>query len=125
MEIAYGQPQRFDLLLETVKKKRGVEQDTDLDAKDLKEVVALYKKVYQKNTGKPFPTDPKKQLWGAIDAVFGSWNNDRAIKYREINNIRGLLGTAVNVRVSSSPGLRSRIGRGKYQVFRGDVSTWH
>jgi len=88
---------RFEEALESVKKKRKVELDTELGADDLREVVERYKQVYEKATGKAFPTDPKKQLWGAIGAVFGSWNNERAIKYREINNIRGLLGTAVTV----------------------------
>jgi pyruvate,orthophosphate dikinase len=87
----------FEHALESVKKERNVEQDTELEAEDLQKVVALYKKVYKKHTKKSFPSDPKEQLWGAIDAVFGSWNNERAIKYREIHNIKGLLGTAVNV----------------------------
>jgi pyruvate,orthophosphate dikinase len=89
--------QNFEEALESVKKKRKVELDTELNSADLKEVVDLYKKVYRKQTGRAFPSNPIDQLWGSIDAVFGSWNNDRAIKYREINNIRGLLGTAVNV----------------------------
>ncbi|MBI9096866.1 MAG: pyruvate, phosphate dikinase [Spirochaetaceae bacterium] len=87
----------FEVALESVKKEKGVEFDTDLDADDLKEVVQRYLAVYKKTTGKDFPQNPKEQLWAAIDAVFGSWNNERAIKYREINKIADLIGTAVNV----------------------------
>jgi pyruvate,orthophosphate dikinase len=87
----------FEEALEAVKKKKGVEEDLDLDAQDLKEVVKRYKAIYKKHTKEDFPRDPLKQLWASIDAVFGSWNNPRAIKYRKINEIKGLLGTAVNV----------------------------
>ncbi len=87
----------FEEALRSVKKAKGVEEDTQLDAEDLKKVVALYRAVFKKHTKEEFPTDPMVQLWGAIDAVFGSWNNERAIKYRELNSIKGLLGTAVNV----------------------------
>jgi pyruvate,orthophosphate dikinase len=89
--------EHFEEALDAVKKKKGVEEDTDLDAEDLQKVVAGYKKVYKKDTGEEFPTDAREQLWGAIDAVFGSWNNERAIRYRQLNDIKGLLGTAVNV----------------------------
>ncbi len=87
----------FEQALNSVKAKKGVEADTDLDADDLKKVVSLYRAVFRKHTGREFPTDPMEQLWGAIEAVFGSWNNERAIKYRELNSIKGLLGTAVTV----------------------------
>ncbi len=87
----------FEEALEAVKKKKGVEEDLDLDAEDLKEVVKRYKAIYKKHTKEDFPQEPQKQLWASIDAVFGSWNNTRAIKYRQINEIKGLLGTAVNV----------------------------
>jgi len=87
----------FEVALGSVKNEKGVEFDTDLDADDLKLVVERYLAVYKKTTGEDFPQDPKKQLWAAIDAVFGSWNNERAIKYREINKIADLIGTAVNV----------------------------
>ncbi len=89
--------EHFEAQLEKVKKKRKVELDTELDAADLKEVVDLYKEVYKKNTGKNFPQKPIDQLWAAINAVFGSWNNPRAIQYRKLSNITGLKGTAVNV----------------------------
>jgi pyruvate,orthophosphate dikinase len=71
--------------------------DTSLDVNDLKNLVKNYKALYKKHTKNDFPQDPQKQLWHSIDAVFNSWNNDRAIAYREINEITGLLGTAVNV----------------------------
>ncbi|RLL83938.1 pyruvate phosphate dikinase [Petrotoga sp. HKA.pet.4.5] len=90
--------EKFEEALNEVKKEKGVKQDLELDANDLKKVVELYKKLY-KEEGKEFPQDPMKQLWIAIEAVFGSWNNPRAIKYRQINEMdkQGLLGTAVNV----------------------------
>jgi pyruvate,orthophosphate dikinase len=87
----------FEKILDAQKEKRGIKLDIELDTDDLKEVVAAYKKLYKEHTGEDFPQDPMKQLWKSIDAVFGSWNNKRAIKYREINDIKGLLGTAVNV----------------------------
>ena len=97
-DVVMGVPHHdFEHALDAVKKAKGVEEDTDLDADDLKKVVDGYMAVYEKSVGKPFPQDPKEQMWGAIDAVFGSWNNDRAIKYRNINKIGDLLGTAVNV----------------------------
>lgn len=87
----------FEHELSAVKKQKGVELDTDLDADDLKEVVRRYKKVYKQATKEEFPQDPIKQLWASINAVFGSWNSDRAIKYRRLSDIRGIKGTAVNV----------------------------
>lgn len=86
----------FEHVLEEKKKERGVQWDSQLTAEDLKEVVKKFKEIYKKN-GLEFPQDPRKQLDMAIEAVFKSWMNERAIKYREINEIRGLLGTAVNV----------------------------
>lgn len=87
----------FEHELDAVKQKKGVELDTDLDADDLKEVVRRYKAVYRKSTNEDFPQEPMKQLWASINAVFGSWNNPRAIQYRRLSDIRGLKGTAVNV----------------------------
>jgi pyruvate,orthophosphate dikinase len=87
----------FEEILDKQKKKRGVKLDTELNAEDLMEIVAAYKILYKKKTGEDFPQDPREQLWKSIEAVIGSWNNPRAIKYREINDIKGLLGTAVNV----------------------------
>ncbi|PKK85699.1 MAG: pyruvate, phosphate dikinase [Thermoplasmata archaeon HGW-Thermoplasmata-1] len=88
---------KFEHVLEGVKHTRGVEYDTQLTAEDLKEVVAQYKKVVVAETGTEFPSDPKEQLGLAINAVFESWNNDRAILYRKLNSITGLVGTAVNI----------------------------
>ncbi|MCX6100357.1 MAG: pyruvate, phosphate dikinase, partial [Candidatus Bipolaricaulota bacterium] len=87
----------FEEILDGLKKERKANLDTDLSAEDLKTLVERFKVAIQKRTGKAFPQDPKEQLWGAILAVFRSWNNPRAVKYRELYEIRGLLGTAVNV----------------------------
>ena len=72
-------------------------KDTDLNVDDLKEVVVKYKEMYKEEMGEDFPEEPKVQLWHAINAVFRSWNNPRAEAYRKLNDIRNLLGTAVNV----------------------------
>lgn len=87
----------FEEALEALKKAKKVADDTELDTKDLKELVNRYKAVYRKATGFMFPKDPYEQLEWSINAVFDSWDSDRAIKYRRINQITGLLGTAVNV----------------------------
>ncbi|MFQ3546923.1 MAG: pyruvate, phosphate dikinase [Termitinemataceae bacterium] len=97
-DIVMGIPHdEFEEALAAMKKAKKVELDTGLDAKDLENLVAEYKKIFKKHTKKDFPQNPMDQLWGAINAVFGSWMNERAIKYRELNNIKGLKGTAVNV----------------------------
>lgn len=90
--------EEFEKRLQKIKDEKGVKLDTELDAEDLKKLVELYKGLYNEY-GKEFPQDPEKQLWLAIDAVFGSWMNERAIKYRQIHGIKEgeLLGTAVNV----------------------------
>jgi len=87
----------FEEILEEKKKIRKASYDTDLTADDLKELVAEFKDAIKKRTGKDFPEDPKEQLWLAIGAVFESWNNERAIVYRKLNNIPDHWGTAVNV----------------------------
>lgn len=87
----------FEDILESTKERKGFALDTDLSADELKAIVGEYKKVVQQELGKPFPQDPKEQLWGAIGAVFGSWMNARANKYRELHNIPASWGTAVNV----------------------------
>ena len=96
--VAKNVPQEvFEEILESEKKKKKVELDTGLDAEDLKRIVKRYKDAYRKQLKKEFPQNPKEQLQAAIDAVFGSWNNSRAIKYRQLNKISDLKGTAVNV----------------------------
>ncbi len=87
----------FEAEIEKIKKAKGIKLDTEMDTSDLQKLVANYKKVYKAKKGTDFPQDPKEQLWGAINAVFGSWMNPRAIKYRELNNIKegALKGTAV------------------------------
>ena len=89
--------EHFEHELSAVKNERGATVDTDLDTEGLKEVVGRYKRVYREHVGSDFPQDPFVQLERAIEAVFKSWMGDRAIRYRELNEIRGLRGTAVNV----------------------------
>jgi len=87
----------FEDAIDSMKKNKGVTEDLDLDAEDLKLLVQEFKAIYEKHAGHSFPTDPNTQLEHAINAVFNSWDSIRAIKYRRINKITGLLGTAVNV----------------------------
>lgn len=87
----------FEHILEAKKKSLGIKLDTDLSANDLKDIVRQYKSAYLKATGEEFPDNAYDQLKRAINAVFNSWNNPRANRYRQLNEIRGLLGTAVNV----------------------------
>ncbi|MEZ5895155.1 MAG: pyruvate, phosphate dikinase [Parvularculaceae bacterium] len=88
---------RFEEILETYKEERDYFLDTEMKADDWKSVIESYKNVVTEALGKPFPQDPKEQLWGAIGAVFGSWRNDRAEVYRRLHNIPESWGTAVNV----------------------------
>lgn len=87
----------FEHLLEEMKEDRGVDQDSELSADDLKELVAQFKQAIKDSTGQDFPTDPMEQLWGAIGAVFGSWMNDRAVVYRRQYGIPHDWGTASNI----------------------------
>ncbi|MGH7960845.1 MAG: pyruvate, phosphate dikinase, partial [Candidatus Binatia bacterium] len=87
----------FEVLLEHKKEARGITLDTDLTADDLRELVVAFKGLIQDRVHVNFPTDPWEQLWGAVGAVFGSWNNQRAVTYRKIENIPGEWGTAVTV----------------------------
>ncbi|MGL4497207.1 MAG: PEP/pyruvate-binding domain-containing protein, partial [Beijerinckiaceae bacterium] len=87
----------FEDILEDHKSRRNYHLDTDLTADDWAQVIEQYKKAVKRELGKDFPQDPREQLWGAIGAVFGSWMNARANKYRELNNIPASWGTAVNV----------------------------
>lgn len=88
---------KFEAILDTVKHEKGAHFDTDLTAADLKEVVRRFKALYLSEKGEEFPQDPKVQLRESIKAVFRSWNNERAIVYRRMNDIPGDWGTAVNV----------------------------
>ncbi len=88
---------KFERKMDAIKKEKGVEFDTELSAEDMKEVLDAFKKLYKDEMGTDFPQDPKVQLKEAIQAVFRSWDNERAIIYRRINDIPGDIGTAVNV----------------------------
>ncbi len=87
----------FEEAIHAAKEKAGVQLDNELTAEQLADVVDKYKAIYKKHVGELFPQDGKDQLTHAINAVFGSWMTPRAVKYRQLNNITGLLGTAVNV----------------------------
>ena len=87
----------FEDILEQYKEAKGYSLDTDLSAEDWRAVIADYKARVVEETGKPFPQDPRDQLWGAVGAVFSSWMNQRAITYRRLNHIPAEWGTAVNV----------------------------
>ena len=95
--VVLGIPhEAFDAKLAALKEERGVEHDTELTTDDLKSLVDGYKSVYGEYSH-PFPSDPTQQLRMATEAVFASWNNERAVIYREINKVTGLRGTAVNI----------------------------
>lgn len=111
----------FEKILENVKETKGVEYDKDLDVDDLKGLVEKYKELIESETGEPFPQDAKEQLFKAIHAVFGSWNNERAIDYRRLNNITGLKGTAVNVQAMVFGNMGETSGTGV--AFTRDPST--
>jgi len=87
----------FEEILEAAKEAKGIQYDTELDEGDLKDLVVKFKAAVKQRTGNDFPDDPLQQLWGAITAVFGSWNNDRAVAYRRFYDIPDTWGTAVNV----------------------------
>ena len=94
MEVGH---EHFEHAFSVIKRKYKVALDTDVPAEGLVELCNAYKEVYRKHTGKDFPQDPYAQLEAAVEAVFKSWMQHRAVRYREVENIRGLLGTAVNV----------------------------
>lgn len=111
----------FEEIIDHMKKEKGVENDTDFDVADLKEMVQRFKDAVKNQTGKNFPTDPWEQLWGAICAVFESWMNDRAILYRKMHGYPAAWGTAVNVQamVFGNMGENSATG----VAFTRDAST--
>jgi len=104
--------EHFEEVIAAAKKKAGVNLDNELSAEQLHDVVEKYKAVYKKHVGELFPQDGRVQLEHAINAVFGSWNIPRAVKYRELNKITGLLGTAVNVQAMVFGNMGSDCGTG-------------
>src|SRR5688572_20852696 len=111
----------FEHEFDRIKKKYGVKLDTDLSTQGLQELVEAYKKVYKQHTGEAFPQDPVKQLEKSMGAVFRSWNTPRAISYRQINEISGLMGTAVNVQMMAFGNMGEDSGTGV--AFTRDPST--
>ncbi|MGB8958654.1 MAG: pyruvate, phosphate dikinase [Candidatus Aminicenantales bacterium] len=111
----------FEDIIERMKHALGIKGDTDLSAADLKDLVALFKAAIKEKTGHEFPDDPKKQLWGAIGAVFGSWMNDRAIAYRKMYDIPEAWGTAVNVQLMVFGNMGNDSGTGV--AFTRDAAT--
>jgi pyruvate,orthophosphate dikinase len=97
-DVVLGVPhERFEGLLESLRDERGATLDTELSADDLRRVCHEFQALVKAHTGRDFPQDPEEQLWGAVGAVFRSWGNERAIRYRRLHGIRDDLGTAVNV----------------------------
>ncbi|MCC6746541.1 MAG: pyruvate, phosphate dikinase [Deltaproteobacteria bacterium] len=94
---AKGEEDPFEVILHEKKRERGVRFDSELEAEDLKDLVLRFKSEIKRRIGRDFPEDPIEQLWGAVGAVFGSWNNKRAIEYRRMYKIPDDWGTAVNV----------------------------
>ncbi|MDP3937767.1 MAG: pyruvate, phosphate dikinase, partial [Deltaproteobacteria bacterium] len=111
----------FEVILDDVKRKRKIRQDSEFTTSDLRRLVDLYKDFIFRRTGKAFPEDPMAQLWAAISAVFGSWNNPRAIAYRKLNQIPDDWGTAVNIQAMVFGNLGDDSGTGV--AFTRDPAT--
>jgi pyruvate, orthophosphate dikinase len=111
----------FEAIIEAKKHERGVRSDADLKAADLKDLVVRFKEAIKEKTGHDFPDDPRKQLWGAIGAVLGSWMNDRAIAYRKMYDIPEAWGTAVNVQLMVFGNMGNDSGTGV--AFTRDAAT--
>jgi len=111
----------FEEIIDEMKEARGVEEDTHLTVDDLKELVSKFRKVVKERTGKDFPTDPWEQLWGAVMAVFDSWQNERAKYYRLLNQIPEEWGTAVNVQAMVFGNMGETSGTGV--AFTRDAAT--
>ena len=111
----------LEMTLEDLKAEKAYEKDTELTEQDLRTLVAKYKKMISETTGKIFPVDPKEQLWGAIEAVFSSWHNNRAVTYRRLNDIPESWGTAVNVQAMVFGNMGDDCGTGV--AFTRDPST--
>ncbi len=102
----------FEEIIDELKEKKGITQDSEFVTEDLKELVVRFKKIIKEKTGQDFPTDPWTQLWNAIMAVFESWMNERAIFYRKLNNIPAEWGTAVNVQAMVFGNMNDNSGSG-------------
>ena len=111
----------FEEIIEGLKEEKGINLDTEFTTNDLKELVKRFKAAVLKVTGKTFPTDPWEQLWGSVTAVFNSWNNDRAIFYRRLNQIPDEWGTAVNVQAMVFGNMGQTSGTGV--AFTRDAGT--
>jgi pyruvate, orthophosphate dikinase len=111
----------FEVIIHQVKKEKGVTEDLELTTEDLQNLVTLFKKAVKDNTGHDFPDNPWEQLWGAVFAVFNSWNNDRAKYYRALNNIPEEWGTAVNVQAMVFGNMGETSGTGV--AFTRDAAT--
>ncbi len=111
----------FEEIMEELKEKKGIKLDTDFSVEDLKELVKRFKQAVTKQTGKDFPDNPWEQLWGAVMAVFDSWNTDRAIYYRRMNKIPEEWGTAVNVQAMVFGNMGSNSATGV--AFTRDAAT--
>lgn len=111
----------FEEIIDHLKEEKKVVNDTDLGVDDLKDLVSRFRKAVKEKTGKDFPNDPWEQLWGAIIAVFDSWNNDRAKFYRKLNNIPEEWGTAVNVQAMVFGNMGNTSGTGV--AFTRDAGT--
>lgn len=111
----------FEEIIEEMKEEKGIHLDTEFTTDDLKELVRRFKEAVYKVTGRVFPTDPWEQLWGAVAAVFNSWNNERAIFYRRLNQIPDEWGTAVNVQAMVFGNMGETSGTGV--AFTRDAGT--
>ena len=111
----------FEEIMEALKHKRNIELDTEFTIQDLKDLVYDFKEAVKKRTGFDFPTNPWDQLWGAVIAVFNSWNSDRAVYYRKMNGYPGDWGTAVNVQAMVYGNMGSNSGTGV--CFTRDAGT--
>ena len=111
----------FEEIIEEMKEEKGIHLDTEFSTDDLKELVKRFKEAVFKVTGRVFPTDPWEQLWGAVAAVFNSWNNERAIFYRRLNQIPDEWGTAVNVQAMVFGNMGQTSGTGV--AFTRDAGT--
>lgn len=118
MEIS---KKRFEVIIDEVKEKKGIKDDIDLDADDMKQLVVLFKEFYKQEKGEDFPTDPKVQMMEAVKAVFRSWDNPRANVYRRMNDIPYSWGTAVNVQPMVFGNLNENSGTGV--AFTRDPAT--